>query len=548
MIKFYFIFLFGLSVNILSQSFPNKFWILLKDKNNSAFSVSTPSAYLSPASINRRLSQNIPIHITDLPVNQTYVNQIAATGATVIYKSKWFNAVIAEVSSSIQLNSINSLTCVNISTLVSRYNPIDNDLENNAINNFKVEQNIFKRASGNYNYGPSASQINMINLECMHNLGFRGQGITIGVFDSGFLSTNTFSAFDSLRSENRIIATKNFINNSNNVYALDFHGTNVLSVLAANSPGNLIGSAPKAKYCLVVTEDILSEKPVEEYYWIVAAEYLDSIGVQVFATSLGYTTFDNVSHNHAYSQLNGITTTMSQAVLLAARKGILVVNAAGNEGSNAWGYINVPSDADSSITVGSVNSVGVRAATSGKGPTFDGRIKPDLMGLGEGAIVVNSAGSFGPMNGTSFANPLLAGAAACLWQANPNKKMLEIVNCLKVRASQSLTPNNFMGYGIPNVCLSHQLFATNVSVKLININNECNVFPNPFTDVIYIQSNEQINSIKCTTILGTEVPLIITKKTDYYYETALDNQNSKGLYIIQINIKNTILKYKLFKS
>ena len=264
----------------------------------------------------------------------------------------------------------------------------------------------------------------------------------------------------------------------------------VLSCMAANKPGVILGSAPDSFYWLLRTEDVNFETISEEYNWIRGAEFADSVGADILTTSLGYTQFDNSTQNHNYSTLNGKTAPMSIAATIAARKGLFVLNSAGNEGGGSWQYIGVPADADSVCTVGAVDSLGIVANFSSTGPTFDGRIKPDLVARGVGAWVSFSSGQCGPGNGTSFATPILAGAIACFWQSHSNYNNIKLLDTLKKIASNSINPNNSIGWGITNMCtipvgIENQSFNSNDNIDFI-------ISPNPHNNKFTININSRI--------------------------------------------------------
>ena len=365
-------FLFSLANSIQSQTF-TKYWVKFKDKNGSPYTIGNPSTYLTSKSILRRTNQGIAIDITDIPVNQTYINQVNATGAQVFQRSKWMNAAIVIISNPSQLTAINSLTCVLNISPVARFIKTKADEEVS----FDITEQVLKKSSNvsSYNYGPSFTQANQIGADCMHENGFRGQNMVIAVIDAGFSQVNINQVFDSLRNEGRLLGTRDYVQGNTSVYEDYLHGANCLSLMAGNTPGQLIGTAPKASYWLLRSEDVFSEKIIEENNWVVAAEFADSVGADIATTSLGYTTFDISSQNHIYADLNGKTSVASIASTMAARKGIFILNAAGNEGASAWTYIGIPADADSICTVGSVDASGTHSSFSSIGPTADGRIK-----------------------------------------------------------------------------------------------------------------------------------------------------------------------------
>ena len=531
----------------LSAQFPGKYWVKFTDKNGSPYSVSNPTSYLSLRSITRRTNQGIAIDITDIPVNQTYINQVNGTGAQVFQRSKWINAAIVIVNNATQLSAINSLSCVASSIPVGKYikTKSEEELSENAVTTSYQKQSQVTA----YNYGPSFTQANQIGADCMHQLGYRGQGMVIAVIDAGFENVNTNPVFDSLRNEGRLLGTRDYVAGNTSVNEDNSHGANCLSLIAGNTPGQLIGTAPKASYWLLRTEDAATEKIIEESNWVVAAEFADSVGADIATTSLGYTTFDNASQNHVYADLDGRTAVASIAATIAARKGIFVLNAAGNEGGGAWNYIGVPADADSICAVGAVNGSGVHAGFSSVGPTSDGRIKPDLSSMGQGSYVCNSNGIFSSGNGTSYATPILAGAIACLWQANQSKTNMEILQVLKASASQSSNPDNIYGWGIPNMCAAFNFMnATDVKVSEIINNTSFKLFPNPAKNQINFTLNQKPELVLLHDVLGNLIDFTLTEKQPNSFELVFNNSMANGVYFISIKTSEGIINSKFVKE
>ena len=537
-----FILLIGVSFFFYFQA-PTKYWIKFKDKASSPYSISTPTAYLSAKSIARRAAQSIAIDMTDIPVNQTYVAAVNATGATVLHTSKWINAAIVNITSPTQLTIINSLPFVLSSSPVGRFKSTNsNEFTNTAVPSSKKTS-----ATSSYDYGPSFTQVNQIGVDCMHDLGFRGQNVMIAVIDDGFSQVDINPVFDSLRNEGRLLGTRDIVAGNTSVFEDDSHGANVLSLIAGNSPGNLIGTAPKAKFWLLRSEDVFSEKVIEECNWVVAAELADSLGADITTTSLGYTTFDDASTNHTYASLNGKTSMASIAATMASRKGIFVLNAAGNEGAGAWMYIGVPADADSILTVGSVNSTGSHSGFSSIGPTADGRIKPDISTMGEGSYVCTPGYNFSAGNGTSYACPIMAGAAACLIQANPTRSNMQILQAIKATASKSVTPDNFYGWGIPNLCAAHNYLQA-LSVKEITKTNALDLFPNPTKQSFSFKLNETIQQIKITDVLGKQIEFTFDSESNSNNTITLNPLITNGVYIISIKTNAGIYNSKFIKE
>ena len=527
--------------------FPAKYWVKFTDKNASPYTIGNPSAYLTARSIARRTAQGIAIDMTDIPVNQTYINQVNGTGAQVFQRSKWMNAAIVIVNNATQLSAINSLTCVLGSAPVGKYIKTKSPEELTET----ITESSYKKLTQttSYNYGPSFTQANQIGADCMHNEGYRGQNMVIAVIDAGFENVNTNPVFDSLRNEGRLLGTRDYVQGNTSVNEDYLHGANCLSLIAGNTPGELIGTAPKASYWLIRSEDAATEKIIEENNWVVAAEFADSVGADITTTSLGYTTFDIPSQNHVYADLNGKTAVASIAATMAARKGMFVLNAAGNEGGGAWNYIGVPADADSICTVGAVNGSGVHASFSSVGPTSDGRIKPDLSSMGQGSYVCNSNGLFSNGNGTSYATPILAGAVACLWQANPTKTNMEILQALRATASQATNPDNIYGWGIPNMCAAHNLLnGTNVGVNEIMKATNFKLFPNPANNYISFSLNQKPEFILLHDVLGNAIDFTVTEKQTHSFELVFDNSMANGVYFISIKTAEGVINSKFVKQ
>ncbi len=463
---------------------------MLKDKAGSPYSLNNPSDFLSSRSVERRLRQNIPLKEKDLPVNPVYVTAIRQAGAKVWYQSRWLNAVLMEADEN-TLQAVLKLTFVkgleNSGALANaRREAAGGKISGGqSIVGKKTENRLPDRKKGQTHsdakvseaplqYGPSADQVAMIGADRMHQQGYHGEGMLIAVFDGGFRDVDKLAHFTHLLAEDRLRSTYDFVNNETSVFEDNSHGAQVLGTMAGFLEGKLIGTAYKASYLLLRTEDVSSEYRIEEANWLMAAEYADSAGVDVINSSLGYSTFSDPAMDYTYADLNGHKALITRAAEFAASVGMLVVNSAGNEGNNAWRYITPPADADSILTIASVNKDQVRASSSSKGPTADGRIKPDLAALGQGAIVSVVAGNVVTSSGTSFSSPILAGMAAGFWQAHPQLTNVQVIDFLKRSASQYTHPDTLLGYGIPNFVKASTL----VDLKQ-NLNEQSLVFPNP---------------------------------------------------------------------
>ncbi|RPD45780.1 T9SS C-terminal target domain-containing protein [Hymenobacter sediminis] len=461
-----------------------KHLIYFKDKAGTPHSTAQPQTFLSARAVQRRQRQNIPVLPRDLPVNPTYVQQVKAVpGAQLWYTSRWFNAAVVACDSA-TLQQVQALPFVRSARTLNRSLPTPPK---------RVEGGTTPatQAKGTRSqYGIAYTQAQMIGAVQMHDAGFRGEGMQIAVFDAGFPGVDTAPAFAALRNEQRLVSTFNFVEKTPAVYQRNNHGTHCLSTMAANESGVYIGTAPKASYHLFITEDIYSEHPVEEVNWLLAAEQADSAGVDVISSSLGYNTFDSPSRDYTYADLNGRTAISTRAATIAARVGMLVVNSAGNEGNSSWRNITAPADADSILTVGAVDSLLVRASFSSFGPTADGRIKPNLSTMGFQTAIVSPSGNVTRGNGTSYSCPVLAGMAAGFWQANPTLTAQQIISLLQRSGTQAATPDNALGYGIPNFARAYNLAnpGTPLAATAAAARQDLFIYPNPTNDTeLYLQ-------------------------------------------------------------
>lgn len=450
----------------------SKYIIKFTDKKGTPFRIDKPSQFLSERSILRRSQQNISIDETDLPVSSVYLDSIKLAGdVKILNTSKWLNQVCIETTDAAALAKINGFAFVQNSTPVMKAtsNPVFNTKFGDSIISTSPFINGPLGAAA-FDYGATFPQIHIHQGEFLHNRGLDGKGMMIAVMDAGFFRYTSLPAFDSLRQNNQVVETYDFVKNEMGVAEDNSHGLHCLSILAGNLPGQFVGTCPKADYILYRTEDVATENLIEEQNWVAAAERADSIGADVFSTSLGYTTFDNPAFNHTYQDLDGNTTIIARASDLAAKKGIISVVAAGNDGNNSWHYISTPADADSALTVGTVTANGNISAFSGYGPSFDGDIKPTVASVGEGTAFISGSGNVSHGNGTSYATPNMAGLVTCLWQAYKEFTNMDIIAALKQSSNNYQMPDNRTGYGIPDmkksfVILNNRLFKKSVSLS-----------------------------------------------------------------------------------
>jgi len=517
-------------------------WIYFVDKPLAQSYIDNPLSMLSQRALDRRSAQGIALNAQDAPIHQIYIDQVtAATGITVKAQSKWLNALHVRGSQT-DISAISGLPFVSrIQYANHSLNPGGRQLSQTSQSTQRIDK--FQETQENYNYGGSNVQVQMLNANWLHQQNFTGTGKVIAVMDAGFPGVNTELPFQRLRDNNQILGGYDFVNRVSNPYTGYHHGTQVLSDMGGYVDGQLIGTAPDAQYYLFITEDTASENPVEESNWVEALEMADSLGVDVVNTSLGYFTYDNPAYSYVYDDMDGQTSFSSKAADIAFSKGMICVTSAGNSGATANQHIGVPADAATTLTVGAVNSSEVRANFSSVGPSFDGRIKPDLMAMGVGATVATQTGTIATNNGTSFAGPILAGAVTSFWSAFPNKTNAEIVQLVKASADRFASPDNNYGYGIPDFQLAYNnaLLSTSTFSK-----KGFSIYPNPAQNQIAITFTETISRAEIT-FYNNLGQLVLQKVIENNQTIALDNLNS-GIYIYKITFNNISETGKLVKK
>ena len=542
------------SLIILSQVAPEKYYVAFTDKNNSPYSIDNPSEYLSQESIDRRSIQGIPIDKKDLPVNPGYVHGVAQIGVTILNRTKWLNGVTIETDDPGKIDLINALPYVKHVVKSSVVKP-DPDFEKPFFTNESYITNTehisgYSGSSRFFDYGPSYNQINMLNGVLMHEDGYRGEGKTIAVLDAGFDNADNIAAFDSLWNNGQILGTYDFVNRCPVTFNQHFHGSMVLSCMGGNYPGEIIGTAPKANYWLFRSEDGNSEYIIEEYNWVSAAEFADSAGADIINSSLGYTEFDDPSQNHTYQDMDGNSTPVTIGADVAASRGMIVVNSAGNQGTSFWFYLCAPSDGDSVMGVGAVDASGNYVPFSSRGPSYDGRVKPNVAAQGLDAYVAYPNGGYGVASGTSFSSPIIAGMVACLWQANPYKHNMDVFLAIEQSGSQYPNHDDMLGYGIPDFVEANSIL-TIIDSKG-NITNEgLIVYPNPFTaqlNLVFKGESEDaiLEIIDYAGRIVVHRKIIISKKNNLTINN-LENL-SKGVYIIRVISSGQIYTKKLIKN
>lgn len=518
------------------------YFIGFTHKEGTPYSIEEPSQFLTQRAIERRARQSIPIDSYDLPVNPEYISTVKSSGGDVLYALNWFNGVVAKVPSPSILNNIQNLEFVNEVKRI--YN--QNAKATSIYFEETVQVSAPKGTNNNdyFDYGQADRQIRMLNGHVLHNNGFRGEGMLIAVIDAGFKNADIISGFDHLWNEDRIAFTYDVANPNSNLYNEHYHGTVVLSTMGTHLPGQHVGTAPKAHYALIRSENASFEQQIEEYNWVYAAQLADSIGADVINSSLGYSRFDDDTQNYTYQDMDGQTTAVTQGANFAASRGVLVVNSVGNEGYSYWEKLTAPSDSPHVIAVGAVDEYGELAYFSSHGPSADGRVKPDVVAMGLNTMVQDEYGIIGGISGTSLSSPILAGLAACLWQANPGKTAAQIHQLINQSADLYDTPNNLYGYGLPDFSIIPT--GTEQIARLPNLRT----YPNPTAgriNIVLPQSESTNLTLSVFTIGGSEVCRTRIMNSGNHFSTDLLEHLGAGVYFIKVETPSNSYMSKVVK-
>jgi subtilisin family serine protease len=495
-------------------------WVYFVDK------VDLDKHDISKKAMDRREKSNVASnHLwLDLNVSPTYKNQITNLGIEIKNESRWLNAV-SIICQKTDLKKIAELSCVKKIEPVIGYKKetFQNELENSS-------------NTRDLDYGNAQAQVEQINVHELHNAGYTGEGVRILVMDTGFdlthnsmIDINVIEQWDVINNDNQTAnETDDEANNGQ-----DNHGTAVLSTIAANAPGELIGVAFDAEFLLAKTEDVSQEIQQEEDNYVAGLEWGEANGADVVTTSLGYLDW------YDYEDMDGNTAVTTNAVDIAVGLGMVCVTAAGNSGNDSWYYIIAPADADSVIAVGAVRENGVIASFSSHGPTFDGRIKPEVCARGSYTWCVspNSTTTYTQLSGTSLACPLVGGAVALVRQAKPEWSAMEVREAVMMTASQSSEPDNSYGYGIMNAALAIEYDHTASIGNDNSIPNSfyiINTYPNPFNPSLTID----ISGVPGSSIT-VDVFTVNGKFIENLYSGVLFQTNQK-LYWQALNISSGI--------
>ena len=541
-------FLLGLAISLLGQNpSPTCYRVYLSDKNNTPYSISNPSAYLSQRAIDKRTRFNIPITEQDLPINPEYKHQILALHPQIqsLAVSKWMNTFTVYCPDSTIVPQILDLPFVDSILAVAAYQLHEMPIVQAAPDNqTPIVHNITTPDKDTLDYGAGFNQIALHNGHLLHAEGFRGEGMLIAVIDGGFRGIESYSYFQELVNSGRYLGK--YILLPNLVDTLSYggiecgHGTDVTSAMALNSPGEVIGTAPDASYVFIVSEFQGTEQLIEEDFWANGAEIADSIGADILNSSLGYYNFrDFPQANFTYAELDGQHSIASRCATILGEKGVVVCVSAGNWGGPPWYYVGHPADAFDIISVGATSD-SLHVGFSSIGPTSDGRVKPDVVAEGSSVFLYCPAPPDYPYDywiyetgGTSMSCPIIAGLSACLWQAMPCYTSSEIMQIIRESSHLYNNPNPDYGYGIPDF---YKAYTSHICSDKPTP-QQISIYPNPVTDKLNIVNPD--GNIQTVTLYNASGQLVLQTAVPHSPILEINVANlSNGFYIGTATLNN----------
>lgn len=444
-----------------------RYRLQLTDKKGTTGKLNKPETFLSQKAIDRRTKQGLAIDETDLPISATYLKQLRKDGLKVHCVSKWNNTVVVELADSAKGAQLaDAYNFVTSSRFVYKtpekkpaparpqgqrprtqgqqpqaqpqQPPRPRTRQDMVVNDAWETTNTF--------YGAGQNQIDQLNGAKLHNAGFRGEGMTVGIIDGGYTNADVISGLSNVK----VLGTHNFVDPEADIYGASSHGLMVLSCMGSNQPNAMVGTAPGAAFWLIASEDGDSEQLIEMDQWAAAIEFADSVGCDVVNTSLGYNDFDNDADDIKYWEMDGHQTLISNSASMCAKKGFILCVSAGNSGAQTWHKLTPPADAEDVLCVGALTPEGINTTFSSLGYSSDGRVKPDVTAQGQSCAVVSPNGKLGRANGTSFASPILCGMVTCLWQALPDYTASQLMELIRKHGHNVAHPDEIYGFGTPD--------------------------------------------------------------------------------------------------
>lgn len=517
------------------------YWVYFTDKNGNGYQIDQPEDFLSERSIDRRGWQGLGIDRYDLPVTPAYLEEIRDMGVQIRHVSRWLNGFAMVDTDSATFEAVLEKSF----TDTVPWEPETDDLffpVRPGGSRFEPPLEI----PPGYDYGVSSNQVTMLYLNILHEMGYTGKGVWIAVLDGGFRNVDSLPSFENMIAEERLLETRNYVNDIHLFRENSTHGMYVLSIMGAERNNYIVGTAPHASYILCMTENPDQETRLEEIAWIEAAEYVDSLGADVINTSLGYSDFDGEDFDYTYRDMDGKTTFISRAASLAASRGMIACNSAGNSGNDeSWYYITAPADAYNIFAAGAVDSYSEIADFSSRGPTFDARIKPDVVTMGVSTGVQSLYGDTVRGSGTSFSSPVLAGSVASLWQAYPEMSAVEMIHRVRQSGDRSRNPDATYGFGVPDFARTYWSI-TRVPARYELGHME--IYPNPARDHIMIKLPEERSGTFQLRFFDLSGRVIDARQVSVPGEVMLPAYLMEGIYILEIHTDRGIYRSRLIKQ
>lgn len=528
-----------------AQQKSEKYWIYFSAKENTGLSKSSSLREtsqltgISERALQRRakvLKETVTFE--DLPVSESFIASLKAHGVIIQNTSRWFNAATAYLTLT-QRDIVQTFSFVKSVEPVITY-------KRKTLPSFEAETRSLPKqnTAQKYNYGSSATQMGRINAVAVHNIGISGRGVLVGMLDTGFRwknhdamnKLNVIAEYDFIQKDN------NTANEGNDALSQDSHGTSTFSLVGGFKDSILISPAFNADFILGKTEYVPSETNIEEDNWISAVEWMELQGVDIVSSSLGYSEFDPGQKSYVYADMNGATTTITKGAVMAMRRGVIVVNSMGNEATNTWHFLTAPADADSIISVGAVTSGGIVASFSSVGPTSDGRIKPDVSAQGVSVYAAapsTSKSSYtSGFSGTSASTPSVAGVAAMILSAHPELTPVQVRNALRTTASNSLNPNNSIGWGIVDayaaVLQNGIVISTDPDISLTNDSN--------YSIGMYVVSKSVVKKDSVRLIYSNDSGVTFSS-TQMILTEIVDSATNSGKYTAIIPKSSAVIKF-----
>ncbi|TVP52801.1 MAG: T9SS C-terminal target domain-containing protein [Mongoliibacter sp.] len=525
----------------------NRYAVHYKFKPQENFSLDNPIDFLSPESVDRKSRYGIALDSLDFPVSEKNIEKISPLVVDILYHSNWLNASIV-IATPEAIEQILNLDIVDDVVLAAPgFVPQARVSPKSGEKSFSINLRSKKFKS---DASPFEFQNQLLGIPDMHEEGFRGKGVTVAVFDAGFPGVNTIPALSHIIENNQLIGGKNFVHPwDEDIFRYNQHGANVLSLIASNDPETLLAGAPDANFILCITEEVPTEYRIEEYNWVKAAEYSDSLGVDIINSSLGYWDFDDPEMDYSFEDLDGETALITKGAKIASEKGILVVTSVGNYGSRGASSLTAPADAKGIIAVGSVNADFERSVFSSQGPTVDGRLKPELTTNGNQVWLIRSNGNLARASGTSFSAPQIAALAAGLWEARPEWNKDKIMKALIESADNFESPNNDFGYGIPNFRKAYMGEILNIIT--VEKEDDWKVYPNPITgSSLFVNFGDwHQGDFSLTDMQGKVLTQVTVQRNTLKEPFQIDLPGlNKGMYIVEMHAGNQVRRTKLLKK